>query len=263
MSNGAELTKGQDPTSTSGQDMGNIHATKQGMTLAELSDVLKRVSPPQWKDTLRFLQAGLMDTFPTPATYEHSQWSRWVKRIELGAGEEHAMAEGLRSPSPQETYEAFEFDPVTERHAETHYLTQSMYAALIVCIWSQVERFILEVVTACEKAVPAASNKKHNLDFSSVGVISETLTAFSTINATRILNNSFKHSNGNYVPGPQSYEQIEVDLLNRWGINPDGGAIAYETLPVEEIVVACNAFCDDLAKSVESGIEARLNVVTN
>lgn len=67
---------------------------------------------------------------------------------------------------------------------------------------------------------------------------------YNEINSIRILNNSFKHNDGYYIPDNKSYNQINQDILNRWNIlnNTNSNKIDYSKLPIKEIILDCYFF---------------------
>ena len=76
------------------------------------------------------------------------------------------------------------------------------------------------------------------------------------VNAARILNNSFKHSDGRYRPeSTKPHTQIDKALLSRWAILDDSDRFLYAKLPMRELVAGCNAFCLDLLRLIEPGLE--------
>ena len=78
---------------------------------------------------------------------------------------------------------------------------------------------------------------------------------YKIINAIRILNNSFKHTNGRYEPTDKPYTKIDQKLLDKWGIFEDRKDFDYSKLPIENLVSVCNAFCHDLLDKVEQNLD--------
>ena len=76
----------------------------------------------------------------------------------------------------------------------------------------------------------------------------EQCKGYNVVNAIRILNNSFKHSNGRYH---EEKGQIEKSLLSRWAIVDKRNQIDYAQFRVKETIEACNSFCRDLLSRVE------------
>ena len=85
------------------------------------------------------------------------------------------------------------------------------------------------------------------------------LPEYPTVDAIRILNNSFKHNDGVYRPDPaRSHTQIDEGLLNRWQILDNNNKIAFSKLPIEELVVGCNTFCSGVLTTTEAAIRSNL-----
>ena len=138
-----------------------------------------------------------------------------------------------------------------------------MYAALIVSIWSELEHFLKNLVRTCyiacgeHKKIPyniEAINKEIERE---TGIQIDNCRGYNTVNAIRILNNSYKHSDGYYHPEKcKPYSQINKSLLKKWRIKEDR-KIEYSKLPIEKIVLSLNAFCTNILKKVEPILENR------
>lgn len=86
----------------------------------------------------------------------------------------------------------------------------------------------------------------------------EQCSQYSTINAIRILCNSFKHNRGFYHPKADKPEtQIDQALREEWNFLKEQNEIDYAKLPIQEMVVACHLFCLDICQRTEDIIPVR------
>ena len=176
-------------------------------------------------------------------------WYDWEKRIKDGHQTEKEKIRKLYEDAPP--------DVIGEEYSITCELTNNMYAALIVSIWSEMEHFLKLIVRAC---IARNEQKKRPYRFDQIekeieketGLQLEKCDGYPIVNAVRNLNNAFKHSNGRYKSKPNRPDtQIENSLLVKWEIE-EGQSIDYSKLPVQEIISACNEFCNDLLGKVET-----------
>ena len=179
-------------------------------------------------------------------------------------------------------------------------LTNAMYAALVVSIWSEMEHFLKDVVLHCYQAlekrkkaiqtmqkfceatlagtqtkatlgscikalkeidagIPYAFDEIRKALEKEVGVEVDQCAECITVNAVRILNNSFKHVRGCYQPEDgKPHTRIDEALMKRWSIVNERSEIDYSKLSVKELVIACNGFCADLLDRVETHLESKL-----
>lgn len=81
---------------------------------------------------------------------------------------------------------------------------------------------------------------------------------FAVVDAIRVLNNAFKHSNGHYYPeDAKRYGGVDEALLRKWTILKEE-RIEYSKAPVKELVLACSDFCHDLLDKIERVLEKRM-----
>ena len=81
---------------------------------------------------------------------------------------------------------------------------------------------------------------------------------YQTVNAIRVLNNSFKHNNGYYKPKNDNPDnKINESMLAKWSILDDRDKIDYSKLPIKDLIIACNAFCNDLLNKLEKELKTR------
>lgn len=198
--------------------------------------------------------------------YFGSRWYDWEQRIKAGHDVEEdtlkkQYEKALKSVSPDDPY-FVEF--IAEDFINTRELTNNMYAALIVSIWSEMESFFKSLVRACYTA--RGERKKLPYDIKAISEEIERTTGIQigkckghkVVDAIRILNNSYKHSNGYYRPeADKPHTQISKSLLNKWKIE-EGCKIEYSKLPIEKIYLSFNAFCADMLKKFETKLKKRL-----
>ena len=96
----------------------------------------------------RFL---LGDVFPDENSFCDSRWGSWNRRIQRAHTAEEKQIERIynerkKRPSLDPSYDPDEW--AGEDYMETCRLTNSMYAALVVSIWSEMEHFLKDVVSA-------------------------------------------------------------------------------------------------------------------
>ena len=211
-----------------------------------------------WKQSFNkvhryIIKQAIMGTFPVELEYPESQWARWQKRIEQGQKEELASIVKITESWPKE--EAGDW--LEDEFYYANSVTDIMYAALIVSIWARMESFFKTLIKFTHPdllKIPYQIKdiKKHFKD--DLNIELETISEYETIDAIRILNNSFKHSNGKYKPKPtKPWDHINPTLLNQWNIKENEN-IEYAKLPVEDLVIACNAFTSELFARVEAKI---------
>lgn len=237
-----------------------------------MSDISKEQNTMEpyrnWKTRLGAIETLLQTgrPFPDSGGFYDSIWHIWKKRIENGQIEEERQIRRIYEKWKEQVgylHNPF-FDPddlAGEDYWQTYGVTNSMCAALVVSIWSKMESFLKSIASICSEAL---GERENNGDASIKGVLKKLkkfgiqvkqLTNYATVNAVRILNNSYKHSNGRYSPKEgRPHTQIDRDLLSKWKIvkNQKGDKIDYSRIPIEEIVLACNGFCTDVLKRTEA-----------
>lgn len=215
---------------------------------------------PRWRIALKLatLHAFRDDYFG-------SRWYDWEKRIKDGHDTEENKIEkqyekALKNISSDDPYFA---DFIGEEYINTRELTNNMYAALIVSIWSEMESFLKSLVLACYTARGEHKKLPYKIEGikkeikTETGIQIDKCKGYITVDAIRILNNSYKHSSGYYRPeADKPYSQIKKSLLRKWKIKEDR-KIAYSKVPIENIVLSFTAFCTDVMKKVESKLEKR------
>jgi len=262
----------------------------------------KHVRRPAWQMHLSRLRCSLTHMFSDDDSYDYSRWGSWQKRIQQAHDREKGQIQRIYDEYEKTAASDPRHDPdewAGEEYSQTCDLTNAMYAALVVSIWSEMERFLKDTVLLCYRALekrkgalqqaqtfcedslagkkPDATLRRcisalKELDAgipyrfddiakalkNEVHVDIDQCAEYPTINAIRILNNSFKHNRGYYQPeGDKPHAPIDAGLLKRWSVIDKGDAIDYSKLPMKELVVACNSFCNDLLCRVEAALNER------
>ncbi|MBI9019590.1 MAG: hypothetical protein JEZ07_20255 [Phycisphaerae bacterium] len=126
-----------------------------------------------------------------------------------------------------------------------------MYAGLIVTLWSNIEGYLKGLVRVSEQ-IDSTNLKKQpwKIDelkkyYNDKRVIKlDKLESFNFVDAVRIFNNSFKHSEG-FIRSdkPDNVKAIELlEQLQAHQQHEEGIRINYEKLPIEELFAASCRF---------------------
>ena len=117
----------------------------------------------------------------------------------------------------------------------------------------------IKALRGVDAGIPYAFDKIKNALRKEVGVEVDQCAEYLTVDAVRILNNSFKHNKGRYQPKDgKPHTRIDEAILKKWSILGEHNEIDYSKLPVKELVVACNGFCADLLDRVENQLELKV-----
>ncbi len=229
---------------------------------------------------LSILNRSISEDFPSTDNFGGSHWWAWMDRIRVGQKAEedrlHWLLAGVKDKNKEEYAEW-----LSEDYHEACAVTNNMCAALVVSIWSRAEHslnFLLRtqlqglhdienykrttflktifgnlrrrlVNAKKDKKAPAKEYKFKEIKRHfriQAGIDLRKLPGFPEVNATRIVNNAYKHNNGRYG----AKENIDQLLMNRWNLSKDE-AIPYSTLPIEEILNSFNAFFAELTAKVD------------
>ena len=222
----------------------------------------RRVRVPAWKVRLNVIRH--LREFPDRDEYPFSLWADWEKRVQEGHAAEEEKIERRYKDVPDDNPD----DLGVDEHQQTCRLTTSMYAALIVAMWAQVEEFLNGIARACDDASGAgkkAKTKRKTIKIKQLcdgiqkatGIAVDRCCEAATVNAIWILNNAFKHDDGYYVPDKTDrHERIDRKLRKTWGIKEDE-RIDYSELPIEDLVLAGNTFCGDLLSRVNAKLSTQ------
>ena len=241
--------------------------------------------------------------FPDDQQYPTSVWQLWEDRIQKGHESEakrlREITENLRiGREPEEWMDEPDDRFVDEVH-QMELLTDAMYAALVVALWSHMESFLKQAIGMCNQAlktrekaltmtrdfceaallhteppvdigvrikalrgmqsgVPYSFDEIRKAIKSATDVELGTCADYATVDAIRVLNNSFKHSHGEYRPEKDKpHTQIAKPLLKAWSVSGKGGEICFAKLPIKDLIAACHVFCVDLLLRLEKELEQR------
>jgi hypothetical protein len=226
-----------------------------------------------WGIRITTMEVGLRigNPFPDEDGFYDSVW--WLREDRI------KTAHDLEEKQIQSRYQEWKnqirnsddpsFDPgewAGDEYWETRRVTNSMYGALVVSIWSGIESFMKITLSVCSEALGKGKkgedhdSKKLNVNealkqLKKYGIPVEQCTKYTTANAVRLLNNSYKHDDGHYSPkAGKPHTQIDQAILSKWrilkGQNQD--EIDYSKLPIQEIVIDCNSFCSDLLSKTKA-----------
>jgi len=168
-------------------------------------------------------------------------------------------------PTPEQK-ELMPDDSFADDYWWTYQITNAMYAALIVSLWACVEGYLKGLLSVCrgvrnlKKKVPYKFDAIKDSFLKEMDINLEQLPRYSTINAIRILNNSFKHSEGYYLPETgKSHTQIAHHLLTKWKCISNRfvelKAIDYDKLPIQELVFTCGTFFEGLSEQIKKNLK--------
>ncbi len=215
---------------------------------------------PEWKSHLTWNSLFLNDTFPSGDNYFDSFWHTWEGRVKSGQQQEEDRLDQLlkKRPAGDDTDLT-----VADEFWRVGRVTNAMSAALIVALWSNMENLLKGLITTSQKGLGQAANPPFKFHLikeffaTNLGIDLVTLPGYATIDAVRLLNNSFKHSDGHYHPeAGKAHTEIQAALANQLGITADT-AIEYEKLPMKLLVGACGDFSSSLVAEVGKQLEAR------
>lgn len=177
-----------------------------------------------------------------------SAFHSWIERIENGKKKELEWLEKHLRNIPDEY-----IDDYAEDISKADALSDDMYAALLVNIWSTFETMF----SNCIKAWNIDATSPLNRDMHRIKVVKETFTddfsipfensvKYKYANAVRCMANSYKHNNGRYHP---DNNPIDQSLLTAWDIT-EGKKIEYSNLPIFEILTSCGSYAGSLLEEL-------------
>ena len=176
--------------------------------------------------------------------YYDSVWYQWIERIQEGQRHEQERVSDLVN-------QCGDVELFAEDFLKAEELSETMYAALAVAIWSHVEVFIKNTIYMCEiclKLKPhhytinktKGSVGKYIRYFNeNLGINLKYLQCYDFVDAVRIISNCFKHNDGIYD------KKIEETLEREWNLE-DGKPISYSKIHYRELIINCGLFCNDL-----------------
>jgi hypothetical protein len=228
-------------------------------------------TPASWELRLGAIETKLDSGLPFPDEngFDGSVWWMWEERIKEGHHEEVKLIKKIYNPTKNHPYASSSLldpnDIASENYWDIREVSDSMYAALVVAMWSRMEYFLGNLSSIYDEAF---KGKKFQQDQSfRFGEIIKNLKPvniekcekYLEINALRILNNSYKHASGYYKPiKDKSYTIIDPHILSTWKIMNEKTLysikldhsnmtikIKYYNLPIKKIVLDCYHFCSE------------------
>jgi len=220
-----------------------------------MSDIdRKQMSHGLKRSYLKYIKHHLLQTiFPTTEDeFDSSEYEKWLNRIEQGKEAEVKYLLNIPEDTPDELLEWYADDI-----AEADSISNDMYAAMCVHLWSKIESSF----GRCKKAWNLEAISKVNFDsskirevskfFDAAGIPLHTITGYEFVNALRVLSNCYKHNNGRY--NPDQYP-IDRSLLDQWDIE-EGQRIDYLRLPLKDILFGCGEFLKEVLDQIRRKIE--------
>ena len=163
-----------------------------------------------WGRQLAIAQSFWSEEFPDKDDYAFSMWAMWESRIHKGHEAEEKRTEDMikrmEMRSTPKQLEAMPDDLFADEFYFTSQLSNNMYAALFVSLWSCIEGYLKDLLSVCRGAkqikrkIPYHFGEMKKSFSNEMNIEVEQLSKYSTVNAIQILNNSFKHSEGYYLP---------------------------------------------------------------
>lgn len=199
----------------------------------------------EWEIRIGAMEIGLQvgNPFPDEGGFYGSLWWLWEDRIKSAQNSEEKEIQTRYQAWKNQLRNSAEvsFDPdewASDDYWETCRVTNSMYAALVVSIWSQMETFLKSLASICTEASgkridilmevqkfcedsQKGEDPKTTLDdcikalnkikdpykfdeikkrFKSPGIEVERCKNYPIVDALRILSNSYKHADGRHRP---------------------------------------------------------------
>jgi len=231
----------------------------------DIKQLLKEQAENAPKAQWTFLAMAANDMFPEKVFIHESVWGPWLVKIREGErkDEEYLESRGKELEALSETLlgKQFNIDPgemLANEEYRSSTVTNNMYAALIVAIWSKCEQTLLKVSGLCAKHLdcdkPLFRYDEQKKFFKKLGIRFSALPGVLAVNGTRLLNNSYKHAGG--YCSQKSYHQITAQTANSWKIKAKA-KIDYSSLPVEDILSGCHEFFTRLIAVAQNAVETK------
>jgi len=223
--------------------------------------------PPPWKAQLRMQKLRIDNLFPDKTFYYESIWADWEQRIDKGhKAEESVLRERVKTfdALPDAMRNEVQESAVDD-YGRTCELTYNMRAAVVVCLWSNIESFFKEIILVYCKVLPQIPNKENPFGMTElIGFCRKNLRTkldsvpnYPVINAIRILNNAYKHNNSFYQhSADKPWENIDAALLHDWGIRKNE-QVDFTNIPLKELTTAPKAFFHELLQTVQEELTAK------
>lgn len=215
----------------------------------------------RWKLRLTLAKRLLRHTFPEDDEFLGSTWDDWGRRIREGHDADDARIRTIIERFASTDSATDVGDWIAEDMHNMEHVTNSMYAALVVSAWCKMEAFFKLLIKIVNGALNRAGEAPYQFDRikeffdKNVGLNLETIAEYPTVNAIRILNNSYKHSDGQYKPdASKPHTRIDQTLLDRWKILDNQNQIDFSKTPIEEFISCCAVFCRKVLSATEAKV---------
>lgn len=210
----------------------------------------------QW----HFLRMEIENIFPARNFFHESMWASWLSKIRDGEKADDAYLakrqaefdEYLKSTEGQ----SHDLDPgeiLADEAYEAFNVSNNIYAALIVSIWTKCEKSLKSFSSLCaeqlEIDIPDFKfDNQKKFYKKQLKITFSILPKYAEINAIRLLNNIYKHADGHC--NEAKFNQITKNIASVWNVEKKK-QINYSTLPIEDIVCSCNEFLTKLLEEAQ------------
>ncbi|HBF34675.1 TPA: hypothetical protein DDW35_08925 [Candidatus Sumerlaeota bacterium] len=215
----------------------------------------------------------LEEYFPTEQSYAESLWASWESRIKEGEQTERKRNKPLRDTGKVNNKTTSIADRLSEMMLseensceifKSKLLTNTMYAALVVAMWTSMEFILKRIVCALGKNIFIHSTWSKADKFDLIEEFFQTklyiniskIKEYHTINTIRFLNNAFKHNDGILATREKNVLKT-LDSWNRDILNRERSqyVVNYSKLPIQKLAVGCNSFCLDLLNTISEKLK--------
>ncbi len=262
-----------------------------------MNEIYKATRQCLWKTQLNLMiRCDSYGWACSDTDYRDSVWHPWEERIKKGhANEERSIEKRQKKwekskPSVcAKEYADYQYDWLIDEYWQISNLTNSMYAALVVSLWANVEACLKELIKICTNTLSSKIDSESNIKCKKIqknniykfhiiksffennlNINLQEFSNYETVNALRLLNNSYKHNNGYYKHKADNRdEQIVQELIDKWSnvkneddtdkaaVIEKDGKINYAKLSMKDLVIACSIFRKELIESIKTELTNR------
>jgi hypothetical protein len=210
----------------------------------------------QW----HFLRMEIENILPARNFFHESMWASWLSKIRDGV-----KADDVYLAKRQAEFDEYLKNTEAQRHdldpgeilADEAYealnVSNNIYAALIVSIWTKCEKYFKSISSLCAEQLKVdipdfkfGDQKKFYKK--QLKIAFSILPKYADINVIRLLNNIYKHADG--YCNEVKFNQITKNIATAWNIEKKK-QIDYSALPIEGIVCSCNEFFTKLLEEAQ------------
>jgi hypothetical protein len=217
-----------------------------------------------------FLWMEIENTFPANTSFHGFMWASWLSKIREGekSDEEYLTQRQIEFEEYSKSDEAkkHDFDPgdiLADEAYEAFSVSNNIYAALVVSIWSKSEITLKRITSLAIRQqnlnLSLPLNFKSQQDFlnDNLGISVPSLPSFDEMNGIRILNNIYKHAGGKYNPDPtKPWEHFSPAVANAWSIK-NNKEVDYTIIPIKELILNAHVFFSKLHEKARNRLQAR------